>query len=54
MGRKRTSTKRDLKLSVDEKIIDELNFFKENKSELFTMAAIKRLELLRKEKEQKD
>lgn len=53
MGRKRTSTKRDLKLSVDGKIIDDLNYYKENKSKLFTDAAIKKLDELNKS-EQKD
>lgn len=53
MGRKRTSTKRSLKLSVDGKIIDELNYYKENKSKLFSDAAEKRLKELN-EKEQKD
>lgn len=53
VGRKRTSVKRDLKLSVDEKIIDDLNHYKENKSKLFSEAAVKRIEELKKE-EQKD
>ena len=39
VGRKRTSTKRDLKLYVDDEIIEQLNFFKINKSVLFTDAA---------------
>lgn len=56
MGRKRTSKKRDLKLSVDGEIIDELNYYKENKSKLFTDAAIVRLKELneKEQKEQKD
>lgn len=47
MGRKRTSTKKDLKLYVDESLIEKLNFLKVNKSVLFTEAAeqiIKELE----------
>ena len=54
VGRKRTSVKRDLKLWVDGKLIDDLNHYKENKSELFSKAAEKRIEELKKEDEQKD
>ena len=54
VGRKRTSVKRDLRLSVDGKIIDDLNYYKENKSKLFSEAAEKRIEELKKEFEQKD
>lgn len=53
LGRKRTSKKRDLTLSVDREIIDDLNKYEENKSKLFTDAAIIRLKEL-KEREQKD
>lgn len=51
MGRKRTSTKKDLKLFVDKDVIEKLNFLKVNKSVLFTEAAEKLiLEMAEKEK----
>jgi len=43
MGRKRTSTKRDVKLSVDEDLLDKLIELKINKSVLFTEAALAKL-----------
>jgi len=49
MGRKRTSTKRDVKLSVDEDLLDRLIELKINKSVLFTEAAMQKLEELEKE-----
>lgn len=51
MGRKRTSNKRDVKLSVDNDLLDKLIEFKINKSVLFTEAAEKKLEELEKIKE---
>lgn len=53
MGRKRTSKKRDLKLSVDGDLIDILIELDVNKSALFTEAARKKIEELSKEKEKK-
>lgn len=50
MGRKRTSTKRDVKLSVDEDLLDRLIELKVNKSVLFTEAAMQKLADLEKEK----
>lgn len=50
MGRKRTSTKRDVKLSVDEDLLDRLIDLKINKSVLFTEAAMRKLAELEKEK----
>ncbi|PJO44068.1 hypothetical protein [Lysinibacillus xylanilyticus] len=50
MGRKRTSTKRDVKLSVDESLLDKLIELNVNKSVLFTEAAMRKLEDLEKEK----
>lgn len=50
MGRKRTSTKRDVKLKVDEALLDKLIELKINKSALFTDAALKKLEELEEEK----
>ncbi|MEK5234091.1 hypothetical protein MHB42_20595 [Lysinibacillus sp. FSL K6-0232] len=44
MGRKRTGNKRDVKLSVDNDLLDKLIELKVNKSALFTEAALKRLE----------
>lgn len=48
MGRKRTSTKRDVKLSVDEDLLNRLIELKINKSVLFTEAAMQKLEELEK------
>lgn len=50
VGRKRTSTKRDVKLKVDEELLDKLIELKVNKSALFTDAALQKLEELEKEK----
>jgi len=51
MGRKRTSNKRDVKLSVDEDLLDRLIELKINKSVLFTEAAMRKLEELEEKKE---
>lgn len=51
VGRKRTSNKRDVKLSVDNDLLDKLIELKVNKSVLFTEAAIKKLEELEETKE---
>lgn len=48
MGRKRTGNKRDVKLSVDNDLLDKLIELKINKSVLFTEAAEKKLEELEK------
>lgn len=50
MGRKRTSAKRDVKLKVDEALLDKLIELKINKSALFTDAALKKLEELEEKK----
>jgi len=50
MGRKRSSKKRDVKLSVDEDLLDRLIELNINKSVLFTEAAMRKLEELEKEK----
>lgn len=48
MGRKRTRVKRDLKLYVDDELIEQLNFLKVNKSVLFTNAAKEIIEKMEK------
>lgn len=51
MGRKRTGNKRDVKLSVDNDLLDKLIELKINKSVLFTEAAEKKLAELEEERE---
>lgn len=46
MGRKRTSNKRDVKLKVDNEILDLLVELNVNKSLLFTEAAKKKIDEL--------
>lgn len=52
LGRKRTSTKRDLKLYVEEDLVEKLNILKVNKSVLFEKAALQLIKEL-EEKEEK-
>lgn len=53
MGRKRTSKKRDVKLSVDESLLDKLVELKINKSVLFTEAAMKKLEEIEEDRKKR-
>lgn len=53
MGRKRTSKKRDLKLYVEEDVVEKLNILKVNKSVLFEEAAQKLIKQI-EEAEEKD
>lgn len=53
MGRKRTSKKEQISVSVDSEIIEKLREYEVNRSVLFTEAALKYLEELESQKENK-